>query len=340
MTESAGLERGYRRLLAVYPQSFRREHEDEMLGVLMACAGPGQRRPRLAEAVDVIRGALGMRLRRAVGPAGREAWADALMLISLAAPVLVVMAAVLEIALPYHLAPQDRTPYLYELGGPSLLSLPGFDVIVGSQVIIAVAVLLGWRRLALLAAVVAAVLFAPAANYGSPIPLSALTGTAVLLELVALTGPPGGREIRWLLRWREGATLLLAAAAIELLTVMSSMSSDQAQIGIRLRPGAWKMLPSPSIRGYVAAVLVLTIAAVGLALMFAIGRYFLLLAAMCYPVVMELIQAVRTRTDMVESLPGGHYILLFVPSVLLLAAIMTCSHRLAFGWHRGRRLSS
>jgi hypothetical protein len=35
MTESAGLERRYRRLLAAYPQSFRREQEDEVLAVLL-----------------------------------------------------------------------------------------------------------------------------------------------------------------------------------------------------------------------------------------------------------------------------------------------------------------
>jgi hypothetical protein len=52
------LERGYRRLLAWYPRSFRREHDDEMLAVLMAGARDGQRRPRLMEAADVLRSAL------------------------------------------------------------------------------------------------------------------------------------------------------------------------------------------------------------------------------------------------------------------------------------------
>jgi hypothetical protein len=40
----ADLERAYRRWLRWYPRSFRREHEAEMLGVLLA-AGAGQRRP-------------------------------------------------------------------------------------------------------------------------------------------------------------------------------------------------------------------------------------------------------------------------------------------------------
>ena len=39
MTGSAGLEQGYRRLLGWYPRAFRRDHADEILGVLMAGAG-------------------------------------------------------------------------------------------------------------------------------------------------------------------------------------------------------------------------------------------------------------------------------------------------------------
>jgi hypothetical protein len=38
MTESTGLERRYRRLLAWYPRPFRREQEEEVLAVLMAGA--------------------------------------------------------------------------------------------------------------------------------------------------------------------------------------------------------------------------------------------------------------------------------------------------------------
>jgi hypothetical protein len=68
MTDSAGLEQGYRRLLACYPQAFRRENEQEILAVLMDSARDGQRRPALAESADLIRGALRMRLRPASRP--------------------------------------------------------------------------------------------------------------------------------------------------------------------------------------------------------------------------------------------------------------------------------
>jgi hypothetical protein len=62
MTDSADLERRYRRLLACYPRAFRREHEQEILAVLMAGADERQQRPRLGEAADLIKHALWMRL--------------------------------------------------------------------------------------------------------------------------------------------------------------------------------------------------------------------------------------------------------------------------------------
>jgi hypothetical protein len=64
MNDSTKLERRYRRLLALYPRAFRRERAPEMLSVLMAGAGAGQRRPGLAESVDLVSNAMWMRLRQ------------------------------------------------------------------------------------------------------------------------------------------------------------------------------------------------------------------------------------------------------------------------------------
>lgn len=63
MTDQSQLERRYRRLLACYPREFRREHGEEMLVVLLACAHSGRRRPALADSADLLRTALWMRLR-------------------------------------------------------------------------------------------------------------------------------------------------------------------------------------------------------------------------------------------------------------------------------------
>jgi hypothetical protein len=45
MSDPPALERGYRRLLAWYPRAFRREHEEEMLAVLLAGHGRASRGP-------------------------------------------------------------------------------------------------------------------------------------------------------------------------------------------------------------------------------------------------------------------------------------------------------
>jgi hypothetical protein len=61
MTDRPELERRYRRWLAMYPKSFRAEHEDEMLGVLLEGAEPGQTRPRAGEALNLATHGLGRR---------------------------------------------------------------------------------------------------------------------------------------------------------------------------------------------------------------------------------------------------------------------------------------
>jgi hypothetical protein len=64
MTDSSRLERRYRRLLAFYPKAYRRDHEEEILAVLMTSAAEGQKRPRLAESINLLRNALAMRARQ------------------------------------------------------------------------------------------------------------------------------------------------------------------------------------------------------------------------------------------------------------------------------------
>ncbi|MFL5518990.1 MAG: hypothetical protein ACJ8DJ_22760, partial [Gemmatimonadales bacterium] len=71
------LERRYRRLLSWYPREHRAVYEQEMLGVLMEGAGPDRSRPTLSERVDLLRGALGARLRQAGGAFRHGPWPDA-----------------------------------------------------------------------------------------------------------------------------------------------------------------------------------------------------------------------------------------------------------------------
>lgn len=71
-TAAAHLERGYRRWLRWYPRSFRREHEDEILAVLLAGAGGDRRRPDPVECLDLVLGGLRMRLRPSVPSSDRS----------------------------------------------------------------------------------------------------------------------------------------------------------------------------------------------------------------------------------------------------------------------------
>ena len=89
MSEIADLERRYRRWLRWYPKSFRHEHEEEILGVLMAGGRADQCRPEPMECLDLVASALGVRLRPRVPRSDRSAFA---------AVRLMYLGAVVEIA--------------------------------------------------------------------------------------------------------------------------------------------------------------------------------------------------------------------------------------------------
>ena len=110
MADSASLERGYRRLLAFYPRAFRRENEEEILAVLMACAPDGQTRPSLEAAADLVKGAVRMRLRpragqpRTVSAAVRLMWAGAAAELAALITVIVTASSVRSAVLHSHQA--------------------------------------------------------------------------------------------------------------------------------------------------------------------------------------------------------------------------------------------
>jgi hypothetical protein len=354
MTESAVLERRYRRLLAWYPRQFRCEHEDEMLAVLMASAREGQRRPGLLETADVIRSALGMRLLRALS-SGREnrRWTDALALFSILAHVFVVLVVILEVALPYHLPPRDRSPFLFHMPGPitqigglSLLRVPFLDIAVGFQVIVAAFALLGRRRMTLIAMAASTlywILYWAVFRYGiSGVPdaLQLLAAGAYVLGAAAFLASPGPPRGRHLMNWRHWAALLPAAALVQVLTLISDARSRFAWSGTLIRYGAatrtstWGMMRSPDISGYLVIGVVLAIAAAALALARKVNRYLLLLlAAMFYPYGIQLASAGifspdRIGTDLLRMPTPGHLALLFAPPLLLACGgILTAATR-------------
>lgn len=326
MSESAALEARYRRLLAWYPRSFRREQEGEMLAVLMAGARPGQRRPGLLETADLLRSALGMRLVLAIrssGPQPRnQRWTDALALFSVVAPLFLVLVAVLEVAVPYRLPPESRLFVVLgvqQIGGLSLLRVPFFDVAVCLQIVVAAFAQLGWRRLTLVA-MAASVLYWIAYwrvfVYGiSSVPdaLQLLAAGAYLLGAAALLASPGPRHGRHLMNWRHWAALLLAAAFVQVTTLLLYATSPIMR---------FRELRSPNMSGYLVLSVVFAAAAVALAVALKLNRYFLLLlTAMFYPYAMQLAFSGAFRpgfgTDLLRLPTPAHLAVLFVPPALL-----------------------
>jgi len=108
VTESASLEHGYRRLLACYPKAFRRENEEEILAVLMACAPDGQTRPGLEATADLLKGAVRLRLRpragqpRTVFAAVRLMWAGAAAELAALITVIVTVGTVRSAVMRTH----------------------------------------------------------------------------------------------------------------------------------------------------------------------------------------------------------------------------------------------
>jgi hypothetical protein len=204
VTGAAGLERRYRRLLACYPARFRGEHGEELVGVLMAGARDGQRRPGLAESASLLRSALGMRLRPDASPAAGRGWADALAVFSLAGPLFLLATTVLAALI---------WPFTY---GHSFLTAPlgwpGFWVTLGVQAVLAALVLAGRRRAAVVMTAAAGVCSLTFFRW-SPAVLP-LAMSVCILELAALAGSPGPRRGRDLVHWGHGVVLPLCAAAV------------------------------------------------------------------------------------------------------------------------------
>jgi hypothetical protein len=93
------LEARYRRLFAAYPAAQRAEREDEMVGLLLDLAEPGQRRPSRREALSIVTNGLACRARSA------EEWRAGLACAGAVAVVVAVAMAVVGLGvavLPGH----------------------------------------------------------------------------------------------------------------------------------------------------------------------------------------------------------------------------------------------
>lgn len=145
------LERRYRRLLAVYPWEHRRAYEEEMLAVLLAGARPGQTRPDVRDAVNLI--GAGLRARARVGVRGftEPAWADAAAVTGVLVALVLCAAAGKNLA-DHLVASPALPPPLRPVGSDLVdwLRVAGWAAVAGSALLgfRRVAALLGWAGVA------------------------------------------------------------------------------------------------------------------------------------------------------------------------------------------------
>ncbi len=142
------LQRRYRRLLAWYPWAYRQAHEEEMLGVLLADSA-GRHRPGLGDSLDLILGGIRIRARYAVRSFPDSSAAEALAVVSLLVPVLLLIGAARGV---------HEIGWWLRYDGVSLHLLRTFpDAPAWAGWLVAgILGLLGWRRAAAVAALLAA----------------------------------------------------------------------------------------------------------------------------------------------------------------------------------------
>ncbi|MFF5262697.1 hypothetical protein ACFY4C_27515 [Actinomadura viridis] len=207
----------YQRLLRWYPRDHRADHEQEMLGVLMAAARPGQARPTLRETGDLICGGLQVRATRMVAGAADTGWRDALTVTGVFIPLIMSLKAV-ELALAWW--------YTLRLDYPFTRAHPDWSA-WAFWPLVALLALCGARRCASIAAV--ATLSWWAVIVGDQYLRYEATGAIItvwwpLLGLFAVGGlavRPGPRHSVRILRQNKtllaAAGILLATATIVLL---------------------------------------------------------------------------------------------------------------------------
>ncbi|MFC4008610.1 hypothetical protein ACFOY2_15370 [Nonomuraea purpurea] len=125
------LELRYRRLLRAYPKDYRTEHGEELIGTLMEASRPGAHRPSVRETLHLLAGGFTARV-RATRASGVPPWTDGLHLGALIVTVLTF--AQLPV-LPYFIYP----------------------VWTALGIVLMVALVRGWMRVAAPLATVAAV---------------------------------------------------------------------------------------------------------------------------------------------------------------------------------------
>ena len=148
------LERRYRRLLRVYPRWYRAAREEELLGVLLDRAAPGQQRPTAWDTYDLVWAGVGRRLQVRPPTVDAPLWSDSL---GAAAVLFVMLHAFGALVVPLNIVWLSSDQIASGVPWRSV----NWPSVVGWS---AVAVLL-WTRRSLAAGLVASVTAAAAIGY-------------------------------------------------------------------------------------------------------------------------------------------------------------------------------
>jgi hypothetical protein len=213
------LERGYRRLLACYPWEYRREYEEELLGVLLDDAGPQQRRPPVRDVLDLLGGALRAHLRYAAIRLTERPWRQSAAILGLLAPLVMF-------------AYTSRLPLL-NLSQGWVHSPQPFSWALVWLTVAVLAAIGRHRTAAILAWPAAALELARADGRYDYLSVFNLWPTALaVLAATALTvaGPHSGANLlgRWRLALLAGATVIVGSAPAIAAVVLSSASIADA----------------------------------------------------------------------------------------------------------------
>ncbi len=290
MNDSAALERRYRRLLAAFPAGHRREYGEEMIGVLLASTPEGRRRPRPADAVDLIAGGLRARLRPPRTGLSDANWPDALAVCSIAIPV--TLLAALAVNYLWNLAPG----YASRLGDfypPSLaLALPPL-------------IALRYRRTAAVVALAAAAWFWFLLLRSLTVWIDGLEASyclALLVQVIAVAGSPGPRRAAAILTWKTWLVLCAAGIAMGLASIYHP----------------W-VLPTWQAAGLVVAFLAAVVAGLVLSLPKPVAFRLLLLLAI--PAVPGTVWVLQFAAAMAGNTARAPFPQLAILLILLLACV-------------------
>ena len=308
------LGRRYQRLLAWYPPRHRSAHGEEMLGVLLAAAPEGQRRPRLTEAVNLLWGGLLIWLHPRPAAQATSGWSDALAVFSVAAP--------LALALQYS-ASMTASGLSVSARGGVLAVLIGLAY---SGLTLALPfVVLGLRRTAGFICCAAALLLALIGGYAVYVDLleGGVGGSVVAViffsyatEAGALLSSPGPRRGWRILSWRGWLLIGVAATAAGFLQGAISMAKLVA-----FPASPYRLPHHASTAGWLAlasgAAVVIAAIAAGAARRSALGgRLLALFAIPAWPWLV-------TRIWYGPANPVEAVLVTYVPALILAGLVLT-----------------